>query len=99
MLRSCRALTAQTAPGRLARTVRISPAGVVAAAAVRVSGWLHVFPGNPVVGLLHTFPPLRRRIPAGLSLRLAFASLHDDRVEVRHHFFLDAGDAAAYAAH
>lgn len=71
---------------------------MISPAAVMVGGRLAVFSGRPVVSLLDALSPLRWRIPARLSLRLAFASLHDDSVQVRHHFFLDIGDAAAGAA-
>src|SRR5205823_2285166 len=92
-----RALATQAVPGRLTRAAPQTGAGVVAAAAVMVSGRLQILAGHPVVGLLDTLSPLGRRVPAWFRGGLAFVPLHGDAREVRHHLVLDVGDTVADA--
>src|SRR5260370_13288632 len=74
------ALAVEAGADLLARAAEIARTGMVGTAAMVVSRRLAVLSGRPVVGLLDTFAPLWRRVPARFSQRLALVTLHDDGV-------------------
>jgi hypothetical protein len=63
-----------------------------------VGEWFAVLTGHPVMGLLHGFAPLGRRVAVRFGGRLPLMALHDHGVKPDHHFFLDIGDTTFHAA-